>query len=117
MQETPGFVGRIAAALGRIAQGFRLDEGERFRDAAARHEAEAQRLGIDPGSMAGAARLVQRAGALGRHELPEAVRRTVEAWTPESRVRLPRKGCTGCARITRRPAAGSRRSWGTARIA
>ena len=83
MQETPGFVGRITAALGRIAQGFRLDEGERFREAAARHEAEAQRLGIDPGDMAGAARLVQRAEALGRHELPEAVRRTVEAWTPE----------------------------------
>ena len=84
MRETPGFVGRIAAALGRIAQGFRLDEGERFRDAAARHAAEARRLGIDPGSMAGAARLVQRAEALGRHELPEAVRRTVEAWTPET---------------------------------
>ena len=83
MQETPGFVGRIAAALGRIAQGFRLDEGERFREAAACHEADARSLGIDPGSMAGAARLVQRAEALGRHELPEAVRRTVEAWTPE----------------------------------
>ena len=53
MQETPGFVGRIAAALGRIAQGFRLDEGERFREAAARHEAEAQRLGIDPGRHGG----------------------------------------------------------------
>ena len=83
MQETPGFVGRIAAALERIAQGFRLDEGERFREAAACHEADARSLGIDPGSMAGAARLVQRAEALGRHELPEAVRRTVEAWTPE----------------------------------
>ena len=92
MQETPGFVGRIAAALGRIAQGFRLDEGERFREAAARHEAEAQRLGIDPGGMAGAARLVQRAGALGRHELPEAVRRTVEAWTPEPESACPGKG-------------------------
>ncbi len=82
MQETPGFFGRIAAALGRIAQGFRLDEGERFCEAAARHEAEAQRLGIDPGGMAGAAGLVQRAEALGRHELPEAVRRTVAAWVP-----------------------------------
>ncbi len=82
MQETPGFIGRIAAALGRIAQGFRLDEGEQLRDAAARHEAEAQRLGIDPGRMAGAAGLAQRAEALGRHELPEAVRRTVEAWVP-----------------------------------
>ena len=96
MQERPGFVGRIAAALGRIAQGFRLDEGERFREAAARHEAEAQRLGIDPGSMAGAARLVQQAEALGHHELPEAVRRRVEAWTPEpdppapERVHRPR---------------------------
>ena len=96
MQETPGFVGRIAAALGRIAQGFRLDEGERFREAAACHEADARSLGIDPGGMAGAARLVQRAEALGRHELPEAVRRTVEAWTPEpdppapERVHRPR---------------------------
>ena len=84
MQETPGFVGRIAAALGRIAQGFRLDEGEQFREAAAHHEAEAQRLGIDPGGMAGAAQLVQRAEARGRHELPEAVRRTVRAWIPEA---------------------------------
>ena len=91
MQETPGFVGRIAAALGRIAQGFRLDEGERFRDAAARHEADARSLGIDPGSMAGAARLVQRAEALGHHELPEAVRRTVEAWTPESEPPAPER--------------------------
>ena len=89
MQETPGFVGRIAAALGRIAQGFRLDEGERFREAAARHEADARSLGIDPGGMAGAARLVQRAEALGRHELPEAVRRTVEAWAPEPESPAP----------------------------
>ena len=89
MQETPGFFGRIAAALGRIAQGFRLDEGERFREAAARHEAEAQRLGIDPGGMAGAAELVQRAEALGRHELPEAVRRTVRTWTPETEPAAP----------------------------
>ena len=89
MQENPGFVGRIAAALGRIAQGFRLDEGERFREAAARHEAEARRLGIDPGGMAGAARLVQRAEALGRRELPEAVRRTVHAWTPEPKPPAP----------------------------
>ena len=86
---TPGFVERIAAALGRIAQGFRLDEGERFREAAARHEADARRLGIDPGGMAGAARLVQRAEALGRHELPEAVRRTVEAWAPETAPPAP----------------------------
>ena len=91
MQETPGFVGRITAALGRIAQGFRLDEGERFREAAARHEAEAQRLGIDPAGMARAARLVQRAEALGRHELPEAVRRTVEAWTPEPDAPAPER--------------------------
>ena len=91
MQETPGFVGRITAALGRIAQGFRLDEGERFREAAARHEAEAQRLGIDPGDMTGTARLVQRAEALGRHELPEAVRRTVEAWTPEPEPPAPER--------------------------
>ena len=91
MQETPGFVGRIAAALGRIAQGFRLDEGERFREAAACHEADARSLGIDPGGMAGAARLVQRAEALGHHELPETVRRTVEAWTPEPEPPAPER--------------------------
>ena len=89
MQETPGFAGRIAAALGRIAQGFRLDEGERFREAAVLHEADAQRLGIDPAGMSGAARLVQRAEALGRHELPEAVRRVVRAWTPEPELPDP----------------------------
>ena len=91
MQETPGFVGRIAAALGRIAQGFRLDEGERFREAAALHEADARTLGIDPGGMAGAAGLVQRAEALGRHELPEAVRRTVAAWAPETEPSAPER--------------------------
>ena len=91
MQERPGFVGRITAALGRIAQGFRLDEGERFREAAALHEADARTLGIDPGSMAGAARLVQRAEALGRHELPEAVRRTVAAWAPETEPSSPER--------------------------
>ena len=91
MQETPGFVGRIAAALGRIAQGFRLDEGERFREAAALHEADARTLGIDPGGMAGAARLAQRAAALGRHELPEAVRRTVAAWAPETEPPSPER--------------------------
>ena len=89
MQERRGFVARISAALGRIAQGFRLDEGERFREAAALHEADARTLGIDPGRMAGAAELVQWAEALGRHELPEAVRRTVEAWAPESEAPIP----------------------------
>ena len=89
MQERRGFVGRITAALGRIAQGFRLDEGERFREAVALHEADARTLGIDPGGMAGAAELVQRAEALGRHELPEAVRRTVEAWAPELEAPIP----------------------------
>ena len=37
-----GLVGWIAAALGRIVRSFRLDEAERFREAAVRHEAEAQ---------------------------------------------------------------------------
>ena len=36
---------------------------------------------------------------------------------PRNPIRLPRKRCTGCARITRRRAAGSRRSCGTAGIA
>ena len=41
--------------------------------------------------MTGTAQLVQRAEALGRHELPEAVRRTVEAWTPEPEPPAPER--------------------------
>ena len=36
---------------------------------------------------------------------------------PRNPIRLPRTRCIGCTRITRRPAAGSRRSCGTAGIA
>ena len=65
-----GLVGRIAAALKSIVRSFRLDEAERFREAAVRHEAEAQAIGIDPRGMAGAEELAERARALGDRELP-----------------------------------------------
>ena len=84
-----GLVGRIAAALGRIVRSFRLDEAERFREAAVRHEAEAQAMGIDPRKMAGAEELAERARALGDRELPGDVRRTVEAWSVRRQATAP----------------------------
>ena len=94
MQETPGFVGRIAAALGRIAQGFRLDEGERFREAAACHEADARSLGIDPGGMAGAARLVQRGGSAGAPRAPRSRPPDGGGVDPGTRSACPGKGAS-----------------------
>ena len=84
-----GLVGRIAAALGRIVRSFRLDEAERFREAAVRHEAEAQAIGIDPRGMAGAEELAERARALGDRELPGDTRRTVEAWSARHEAPAP----------------------------
>ena len=84
-----GLVGRIAAALGRIVRSFRLDEAERFREAAVRHEAEARAMGIDPRGMAGAEELAERARALGDRELPGDVRRTVEAWSVRHETPAP----------------------------
>ena len=89
MEETRGFAGRVAAALRRIAQGFRLDEAARFREAAVRHEAEALAAGIDPREMAGADGLAERARALGDRELPGDIRRTVVAWTVETGQPVP----------------------------
>ena len=84
-----GLVGRIAAALGRIVRSFRLDEAERFREAAVRHEAEARAIGIDPRGMAGAEELAERARALGDRELPGDARRTVEAWSARHEAPAP----------------------------
>ncbi len=91
MEETvgEGFVGRIAAALRSIARSFGLDEAERFRKAAVRHEAKARAMGIDPRDMAGAEELVERAQALRDHDLPEGIRLTVEAWSTENGVHAP----------------------------
>ena len=84
-----GLVGRIAAALGRIVRSFRLDEAERFREAAVRHEAEARAIGIDPRGMAGAEELAERARALGDRELPGDTRRTVAAWSARHEAPAP----------------------------
>ena len=84
-----GLVGRIAAALKSIVRSFRLDEAERFREAAVRHEAEAQAIGIDPRGMAGAEELAERARALGDRELPGDTRRTVEAWSARHEAPAP----------------------------
>ena len=84
-----GLVGRIAAALGRIVRSFRLDEAERFREAAVRHEAEARAIGIDPRGMAGAEELAERARALGDRELPGDTRRTVAAWSDRHEAPAP----------------------------
>ena len=89
MEENESFVGRIAAALKSIVQSFRLDEAERFREAAVRHEAEAQAIGIDPRGMAGAEELAERARALGDRELPGDTRRTVEAWSARHEAPAP----------------------------
>ena len=84
-----GLVGRIAAALKSIVRSFRLDEAERFREAAVRHEAEARAIGIDPRGMAGAEELAERARALGDRELPGDTRRTVEAWSARHEAPAP----------------------------
>ena len=86
-----GIAARIGAALRRLVQSRDLDEAERFREAAARHEAEARTAGLDPRAMTGAEALAKWARRLqGWSAIPEAVRPTVEAWcareaVPESR--------------------------------
>ncbi|MDE0386309.1 MAG: hypothetical protein OXI22_20680, partial [Defluviicoccus sp.] len=78
-----GRLGRITAALGRIVGSFRFDEAALFRDAAAAHEAEARALDVDPPYMAGADALAERAASLETADLPDDLRRAVEAWTAE----------------------------------
>ena len=84
-----GFTDRIAGALRRIVRSFGLDEGERFREAAVRHEAQARALGIDPHDRPGAVELAGRARALRGRELPKRVRRMVEAWSDGNETRAP----------------------------
>ena len=83
LQENRSIVGRVAAAVARIVQGFRLDAAERFREDVVRHEAEARAAGVNPRAKAGAERLAERAASLETGDLPDDVRRTVAAWTPE----------------------------------
>ena len=84
-----GFADRIAAALRRIVRSLGLDEAERFREAAVRHEAQARALGIDPRDRPGAVELAGWARALRGRALPKRVRRTVEAWSDGNETRAP----------------------------
>jgi len=87
--EERGLVGRIADAVRSLAHSFRLDEAERFRETAVRHETEARAAGIEPRAMAGAAALARQADALAGHGLPEDARRAVEAWRPQREAPTP----------------------------
>ncbi|MCY3672432.1 MAG: ATP-dependent RecD-like DNA helicase, partial [Alphaproteobacteria bacterium] len=89
-----GIAARIAAALGRLVHSREVDEAERFREAAARHETEARAAGFDPRQAAGAEMLAAWAGRLRDRQIPEAARPAIEAWcaaapatppTPEDR--------------------------------
>ena len=84
LEENRGIVGRVAAALARIVRSFRIDDAERFREDAVRHEAAAAAAGIEPRAMPGAERLAERAAALSTDGLPDEVRRTVEGWSAAS---------------------------------
>ena len=76
-----GIAARIAAALRGLVRSRDLDEAERFREAAARHEAGARAAGLDPRAVAGADALGEWARQLrGRSGIPEAVRPAVETW-------------------------------------
>ncbi len=75
-----GIAARIGAALRRLVRGRELDEAERFREAAARHEAGARAAGVAPRETAGAEALAKWAGRLRGREVPQAVRPAVEAW-------------------------------------
>ena len=86
LEENRGIMGRVAAALARIVRSFRIDDAERFREDAVRHEAAAAAAGIEPRAMPGAERLAERAAALSTDGLPGDVRRTVGAWSAASRA-------------------------------
>ena len=75
-----GIAARVAAALRRLVKSRDVDEAERFREAAARHEAEARAAGQGPREAAGAEALAAWARRLRGRELPEAARPAVEAW-------------------------------------
>ena len=75
-----GIAGRIAAVLRHLLKSREIDEVERFREAAARHEAGARAAGQGPREAAGAEALAEWAGRLRGREIPEAARPAVEAW-------------------------------------
>ncbi len=79
--------GRIGAALRRLVSSRELDEAERFREAAARHETEARTAGVDPREAAGA--LAEWARRLRGRDLPEGIRPAVEAWCAADAERAP----------------------------
>ena len=81
--------GRIASALRRLVRSRDLDEAERFREAAARHEAGARAAGLDPREAAGGEALAQWATRLRGREILEAVRPAVEAWRAADAERAP----------------------------
>ena len=84
-----GIAARVAAALRRLVKSRDVDEAERFREAAARHEAEARAAGQGPREAAGAGALAAWARRLRGRELPEAVRPAVEAWRAADADRAP----------------------------
>ena len=85
-----GIAARISSALRRLVRSRDLDDAERFREAAARHETKARAAGLDPRYMAGAEALGEWARRLrGLSGMPEAVRPTVEAWCAADTERGP----------------------------
>ena len=77
----------IAGVLRRLVSSRELDEAERFREAAARHETGAQTAGVAPREAAGA--LAEWARRLRGRDLPEGVRPAVEAWCAADAERGP----------------------------
>ena len=65
------------------------DEAERFREAAARHEAGARAAGQGPREAAGAEALAAWVGRLRGREIPEAARPAVETWCAVEADRAP----------------------------
>ena len=117
-----GIAGRIASALRRLVRSRDLDEAERFREAAARHETEARAAGLDPRSHArrrcargmGAAARGAEAGCprpCARPSRPGARRTWNPAPFPKRAAGKPRRRPT-----TGRPRCKSRRSWWTATV-
>ena len=84
-----GIAAGIGAALRRLVRSRDLNEAARFREAATRHETEAQAAGLAPREMTGAASLAQWARSLRGPEVPEALRPTVEAWCAVDAEREP----------------------------
>ena len=80
---------RIGAALRRLVKTRDVDEAERFREAAARHETEARASGLDPRAMTGAEVLAEWAQQLQGRDIPETARPEVEAWCTQEAAPVP----------------------------